>query len=459
MIQSLWQNSYRSLLFPWVVLFLFANLLVTQLSNTNAKSRIASLRAVTEGHSLHINNYKDWTIDWSLAPNGNIYSNKAPGGMLLGLPIFWPVDAIASLLHRGPLDSQGRRPEPGYVPMLLLVLCTQILPFGFLVLKMGERMRAWGFSTSAIHFFGLASLFGNTAAIYMNSYFGHGLAAVLFLAFALAWYDRNYFWAALYLSFALLTDYVAVVAIPIFALLTLWRERASWNPLFSASLGALPGAVLWIWYHQVAFGSPFAFATKFNNPELIEQATASANPEQGFGFWPDFSIVFELLFGASRGLLFTQPWVLIVAFTWPLFFTSGRALLKNQRELALLTVITLLALVWLNASYGAWHGGWCAGPRYLAIVFPALALVAAILHDRHPRLRVALWLTLAVALAFRVFILPHSILAPNISLWAYYYGLYLEGRPGTLGLRLGLILLATVSTLAWLRQRKHLLPS
>ncbi len=449
-----WLQLKKSTVLPWAILFIFSNLLVTQLSNTNARSRIASLRAITEGHTLDINNYKDWTMDWSQSPNGKIYSNKAPGGMLIGLPIFWATDLIASGFYHGSLDEKSRRPEPGYLQLIILVLFTQILPFAALVVFIANKLAAWGYSRATQHYFALAALFGNTAAIYMNTYFGHGLAALLFLGFAICWIERNYALASFWFSFAILTDYVGIAILPAFVLGTVLRER-SLKPALPCMGGAIPGALLWIGYHLAAFGSPFAIATQFNNPALMEEVVNRSNLWGGFTFLPSLNILYELLIGPSRGLLFTQPWLLLTVILVPNFFAGGSRRNGNKPHFALMLMLGLMGLLWINAGYGVWHGGWCAGPRYLSMIFPAFALLAAILLEKLPHFRAPFWVALAAALCFRILIFPHSDLAPASPLWIYYFEQYFNGHLGTSLVRLFLLLLGILGALFWVRRQSN----
>src|SRR5581483_9954759 len=98
---------------------------VTQYGGPNAMARTAALRAITEGHTLAIDNYREWTLDWALAPNGHYYSNKAPGPVFLGLPMFALADAV--VLPFSPKDEKGRAPQPGYAEHVLLMLWLQLL--------------------------------------------------------------------------------------------------------------------------------------------------------------------------------------------------------------------------------------------------------------------------------------------------------------------------------------------
>ncbi|MGZ3713205.1 MAG: hypothetical protein ACXVBE_15685, partial [Bdellovibrionota bacterium] len=257
------------------MLFIALALAVTQFGGTNARSRIAALRAMTEAHTLTIDTYVDWTFDWSLPPSGHYYSNKAPGGALLGLPVFAALDLPVLLLTQTK-DTQGRAPEPGYLELTLFNLIMQILPFAFLVIYAGRKMLERGVPLAGVHFFALAALFGNTAAIYMNCYFGHGLAGLLFLAAVFTWLEKRYAWASFFFAATMLTDYAGACVIPFFVFATLWRER-TWKVAAPVALGAAPMALLWIWYHTVAFGSPLAVASQFINPTQLVHLEGSEN--------------------------------------------------------------------------------------------------------------------------------------------------------------------------------------
>lgn len=434
---------------PWAALFLALCLAVTQFGGTNARSRIAALRAMTEGHVLTIDSYVDWTFDWSLAPNGHYYSNKAPGGALLGLPAFALLDYPTLFLNRNLRDPQGRAPEPGYLELTLFNLLMQMLPFALLVIFAARRMRERGISPAGVHFFALACLFGNTAAIYMNCYFGHGLAALFFLAGLYTWLEARYAWAAFFFASCMLTDYAGACAIPFFLLATFWRER-NWRVAMPVALGAAPIALLWIWYHWVAFGSPFAVASQFINTTQLVHVEGSENLWGTMGIFPLKSALRGLLFGSERGILFTQPWVLVLV---PLLFLIPATSLPRGSRLLLLGAS--LGVLWMNSSVGGWYGGWAIGPRYLALLFPAFALLAGWCWNEIPSPgRKVLWVSLGAALVFRILIYPFSNLAPMENLWSYHLRQFSEGHAGTAFLRLGIAILLSVAAFLWAKKRR-----
>ena len=439
----------RSPLLPWVLLFLFVSLLVTQRGGTNAAARIAALRSITDGGTLHIDRYKDWTIDWALSPNGHYYQNKAPASVFLGIPVFTITDLLERHTGADLRDEKGRLPAPGHLTYIALVLIVQLLPFSLLVLYVGRELAARGVTQAGQHFFALAALFGNTASMLMNSYFGHGLASVLFLATFVFWLQRRWAFAGLCLSWCVLTEYGALFALPAFVVATLFRERnLRWvTPVL---LAAVPASAIWCWYHTVTFGSPFSIASVYSNPKEIYQVPERHNLWGTFSFLPYPEFVGALVFGPSRGILFTQPWVLVLI--------GCTVFVRRHRELlsaSLLTVLTLAALLWMNGGFGGWHAGWTIGPRYLSLSFPALAATAALVWDRLPRdARAALWAGLAVSLVFRWLLLPFNVVQPIRPLWPLAWQLLVTSKTITPYIYLAMAAIASAIT-AWVVLRSQ----
>lgn len=442
-----WRKN--NIAFPWVVFFLFINLSVTQYGGTNANARIAGLRAITESGTLNIDPYVNWTIDWSKSPNGHYYSNKAPGGVIFGLPFFAAVDIPVMLLTKDKRNAQGYYPGPGYIQHIILILFTQLLPFSLLVLLISDYLQQQGFSRMSVHIFSLCALFGNTAAVYMNCYFGHGLAAVHFLACFFFWLQRRYGWSSFFFASSLLTDYGTAYVFPFFVIATLLRER-TWKPALAALIGASPIAAIWTWYHWVAFGSPLATANQFINPQQIEKVQGPSAIDGAYSIFPSAEVFYRLLFGPERGLLFLLPWALAV---FPIFFYRTKNIPTGAKTFL---VGGLLGLLWMNASFGGWHGGWTVGPRYISLIFPALALLVGMAWDSIPRsARLVLFICAIVSVAFRIWIYPFSNLAPVDPLWSYYFVLYdLVGLKSTGGLRISMALFALGATLFWVSKRE-----
>jgi hypothetical protein len=409
---------------PFVLAFVLLNLAVTEYGGTNAKSRNAALRAMSESHTFAITRYQDWTIDWSQTPDGAVYSNKAPGPMLLGFPLYWGLDQIFKITDHGWQDELGRRREPTYWFHLIFIFCLQVIPFGFLAGASATFLANRGASSVAVSLALLTMLFGNTASMFMNSNFGHGFAAVLVLGLGLALVTEHFFMAGLLCGFAVLSDYGVIAQLPAIALalvVVLWKKPRA--EIFSAlsrfCFGAVPGAILWCWYHWTSFGSVFALPNKFQNPNFIDMKEVKYNLWGVIGL-PNPAILYELLFGPSRGLLYTQPYTLLLPF---LFFWQ-RPLVKERTEIFfwIFGLGGLFCLLFMNAGFGGWHGGHTPGPRYLSAIFPVIALLLGLVYDRLQKpLRWLLWGAVLVALALRALVYAHGVMVPQYPIWPFLY--------------------------------------
>ena len=419
---AVFQKYFFHPITPWLCVFLFSNFAVYQDGGINAMARIAGLRAITEGNSLNINQYVDWTNDWSRAPSGKYYSNKAPGGVILGLPIFALTELIVQPKYKNELDSFGRRPRPGPVQLTTLCFFTQMLPLMLLVFFIGSYLWKENYPAQSLAFFALAAMLGNTAALYMNSYFGHGLAAVLFLSTIWQWWNRQYFWTGLLLGLCVLSDYGAITTVPAFILFTVLREK-SWKPVALAFGGIVAPALLFSVYHYEAFGSPIALASAFINPNQLEVPAERTIYWGTFSFLPTPVALHGLLISWERGLLATQPWVFllfVLGAPFGLFISWKKD--RNLFYLYGLLFLSFSGLLWMNAGVGGWHGGLTIGPRYLSSVFPAAAFLAALLMKILPTWgKIFLWTGLLIALVFRLITFPFSALGPHKNLWLFYW--------------------------------------
>ena len=201
-----------------------------------------------------------------------------------------------------------------------------------------------------------------------------------------------------------MSDYGVVFALPFFLIATLWRERGI-TSLVEIRAGAVQPAALWIWFHSTAFGSPFVTANQFTNP---------ARGRRLF-FDPVARVcVAVVVQPVARPAVHAAVGVRRVLIAVPA--GSPRA-----RGMSLLAVGSLAGLLWMNGGFSGWHGGWCVGPRYLSVVFPAMAFALALVwRDLPAWAHAGLWILLGVALAFRILVFPFSSLAPEVNLWTYH---------------------------------------
>jgi hypothetical protein len=219
---------------------------------------------------------------------------------------------------------------------------------------------------------------------------------------------------------ALLSEYAAAFAAPALALAVAIKEGRRPGPWLRLIAGGLGPALVFGAYHAVCFGSPFRIAVQSTNPMFLDAHRLQAAPIAA-GSW--LAPLGELVAGPSRGLLFTQPWLLLVSVAAP-FLVSRRR--EDPAFLVSLVALPSLAMLLVAAaSYaGGWHSGWSSGPRYLCVIFPVFALLAGLLLDGMPRLlHAAAWVGLVASVALGILALSTTILSPTfLPIWPTLVG-------------------------------------
>jgi hypothetical protein len=419
----------------------------------NPASRFAAVTAMLHDGTFSIDRYRRWTIDYSQTPDGRFYSNKAPGPAMLAVPVAWALD-VAGVQSQDEL-YRGSRPGLGY--KVLVSLAVQAVPLALLTLLACGDLARRGIPDAGVHFAALAILFGNTAAMLAGTFFGHVVTAWLLLAVVVAFLRGKPALVGLAFGFAVLSEYWAAALAPIVLAAVLWdnpggRPRHRTLLAFVAG-GLLPGA-LWVWYHTACFGGPLTISLHYQNEKFTEPGESGGSLRAVASPLPDPATLGELLWGPARGILYTQPWVLL-AWGIAIVLLVRRRATGLPRILMLLVLAGLPVILYLNACYGGWHGGWSPGPRYLSPLFPLAALLAACLYPRLGRRgRAALWAALAVSLVLRgLAFCADSVLARGLTpLWSLYGSQLVSGWPSVSGVRLALFVAAFAATAFWVRR-------
>jgi hypothetical protein len=363
----------------WTIFFSFVLLLTFQPGGPNSSARLLAMYSLIETQTAEITRYHKLTIDWARTPDGKYYSNKAPGPIFLGLPVLWGIDRAMT----GGMKTMGER-DNARIQVFetvdrILSFLMQTFPLFLLFAAWLQVLRTQSVKLTAMHWVVLAGLLGNTLTLMTSTYYGHAMTAAFLLGTGLAVWHGNLFWAFFTWGFAVLCEYsVAVVLIPLTA--CFWSQIKK-SPLPSlgkiALAGLIPGA-LWIWYHLHCFGGIFALPNKFQNPAFVDKANYSL---WGIFGMPNPMAVIYLLFGTARGILWTQPWM-IVLFATPLFLRQFPKLAQwNQSQrgrIAFLTMTSFALLLVINAAFGNWDAGAVAGPRYLSPVFGLMAVLVGL---------------------------------------------------------------------------------
>ena len=405
----------------WIFLFLGLNLFLPQWPSDNPNSRLGALAAFADTGRFAMDRYAGWTIDWARGPDGHIYSNKAPGPMLVGVPVFLLVDHFVVSGLQSEEERVSARRQASTIYNATLSFLFQALPFALLVFALLKLLERKGLEPVSLHYAALALLFGNTASLLMNVYFGHAMAAVCLLEMGLAIAEERWFLAGLGLGGGILCDYGGLAIAPVVALCTLlFKPRDRGRRLAGLSLGlALPVLAAGA-YYTLCFGRPWRTALLYEAPQFVD-STSGEHPVWGmFAYSPHFGRIARLLFGPYRGILFTQPWLLVtLALGARLWFKTPPGAARSWRETAAAAGAGFLVLLWMNGSFFGWHGGSAIGPRYLSIVFPLLAALSSFVYDRAGRWEKALlWAALIPALALCILVFSTTHYPPErMPLW------------------------------------------
>ncbi|MBF0297403.1 MAG: hypothetical protein HQK51_01710 [Oligoflexia bacterium] len=458
-------------LFIWLILFILLNLIVRGTGDANQNSRFMTMRAICNDFSLQTNKYIDWTIDWAKTPDGNYYSNKAPGPMLIGFPVFCVMDFFTKTFDKKHWAPLKEKTPPGPAYAIVITLFTQIIPFALIVGMLILYLQRKKYPFEGIYFMTLALLFGNTSALFMNTYFGHGMVAFFMVAMIYFLLKEKYFLVGLFFGLSLLSDYIVALMLPllIFAIFLIMRSKRpmlplgavrtikKWAPAFCLG-GAIP-ALMWAFYHYTAFGGVLTIANSFPNPSMIEGKT---DIWQFFSSTQSLTIIYELILGKSRGLLVTVPWILFfIPISMFLLFikpnknidgseiseisdisdtSESGELEKFHRPLLLFALTSLSLLLLLNSTFGGWHAGASPGPRYLSAIFPVFAILVALFWRNIPRvLQILLWIMLAISIILRNIICATTILSPlqkDIGIWGWHLNFIVESSSSKYLLRL-----------------------
>ena len=296
-----------------------------------------------------------------------VFSDKAPGLSIVAVPALWVFDPV--LPRAIGLDV------PAYWPMRHLLTCllvvTPTVALAFLIAATVPTTD--GRQRSAL---ALIVALATPLWTYSTVFFGHAPAASLI---TLAWilllapcdrssglnWQRALFGGAA-AGFAFSTEYpTALIGAVIFATLLVRRTPPSFvaRAAFGAAAGAMPALI----YHWIAFGSPWLTGYSF-------KASSDFHAIHSSGLlgisWPSVTAAWGVLFGASRGIFFYCPLLLLAPVG--LWWMKRRSGWRDAAPIAAAATIYIL----FAAGFGDWTAGWCAAARHLVPIIPLLALAA-----------------------------------------------------------------------------------
>ncbi|MBO4303299.1 MAG: hypothetical protein J6A21_01800 [Lentisphaeria bacterium] len=316
------------------------------------------------------------TGDWSFH-NGNYYSNKAPGPLFLGIAVYAPLHFLEYLFF-GFLDDI----LTDVFNMYIVNLFCSALPAALAAWCLFQLLLLLGCGKNSSAFWALAGGLATPLFCYSSMMWGHVLAAACFM-FAIFFYwkkgRKNTLLCGFFCGYAVLTDYLCGVLVPVFALMLLLRAlwegegengkeklfRVLREAMFFA-LGGLPPFILYAAYHKICFDSFLAPATAFNNPIFHDEGMVGGT----FGAFHPL-VIFNLLFSQHMGILFYSP----VLFA---FLPGFLRMIRKDREKKILAwgLLSVIVLTLLGVScFNGWHGGACFPARYLIVTLPAFLVL------------------------------------------------------------------------------------
>jgi hypothetical protein len=316
----------------------------------NASSRLLTVYGLVEDGTLRADRFRGDIGDYAEV-GGHVYSDKAPLSSFVVVPFYW----VLRQLEGGSISKQDRG-----LAYHLGVLVASAIPFAaFAMLLLVRLQRERESPRSAVWMAGAAA-FGTCLANYGGAYFGHMLAAALFLgSYVLACEREERFACAGALGgLSVLAEYpLALAQLVIFGYLLLGPGR--WRRALAYGAGALPMALAAAAYNKAITGGWFDFPYSHVPMSMWKEMHTSFGLRQ-----PDPVAMWELAFGQYRGLAFYAPLLLLAAPALADAFAGPR------RRLALVAVLMGSYFI-LISSYFKWDGGYCLGPRHLA---PVIAL-------------------------------------------------------------------------------------
>lgn len=360
-------------------LWLFAGVLLActwpfpyfeKLGSPNEMSRLYLTRAVVDDGSFSLDGpvARHGHITDLARSSGRLYSDKAPGIGLLGVPVYlaakllagWRAEAVSNALLLRLL-----RLVLAALPTALIV----VLLFSLLERLLVERsLRLWLCTVYAL---------GSVAYPYGVMLFGHQ-AAALCAVFAFGLLSRpvpprarGWFLVGLALAGAVFIEYTTVLLVLPLFLLAVWRAREVWRRAAWALAGAALVGGLLAFYHAACFGSPL----DTGYAHLLHRSFAAVHQRGLFGLvTPGAGRLADILFSPTRGLFFHSPWLLLA----PLGIAAGllRPAASGWRpQWFVLAAASLLYLAFAaSLQLAAW--GWSLGPRHLAPLLPFWVLGA-----------------------------------------------------------------------------------
>jgi hypothetical protein len=380
--------------------------------NVNAASRMALTLAIIEESKVNIDSYRATTSDISKYGN-HYYSDKAPGMSFMALPVVAiSLPALKSIGALPPGEPTTRFRWLVYIAAIF----TSALPLACATVMLFRTALLIGANQQGALFASLLFALGTPAWGWATTFFSHAASASFqFMALALIISAeknptvRKAIIIGLLMGWSVVIEFTALPSIAMIGLYALTRLPAKdairlGIIALSAALTAIAPLLIYQW---IAFDNPLSTG--------YQHVVGFAGMSQGLiGInIPRLEIIYELLAGEYRGLLWICP--IIILSPLALFY-----LFRTNKALTILIAAIAIYYLLLNSGYYYWQGGWSTGPRHITPILPFLSLPFALLWTRAIRMHTLLAILLAINIAL-------SLLCVSVSMEADYTPNYMVG--------------------------------
>ena len=352
--------------------------------NPNSATRLFGTLALVERGEATIDRYQTLTIDKAEFKQGGVthyYMDKAPGMTLMAAPVVWATNratGVSSYDHIIDITNP-RLAEFLRLRMQLAVACGAAILTAFAAVLLLDLATGITGSPAAGMFGALGYSLGSIVWGWSTTLFGHApVAALLLIATWAIWRGtsgarelgrwRYPLMAGAALGWAVAIEFPSALGGIAIGLWALWRSRdAAWpvrRRLYLIAVGTAVVAVLPLAaYNQFAFGTPFMTG--------YQGVVGFGGMNEGlFGLtYPKPYVLWEILFGTRRGMLWVAPVLVLGAL-------GVARMIRNPatKDLGVLALSVILIVLAVNASYAYWDGGASVGPRHSVPAIPFLAL-------------------------------------------------------------------------------------
>ncbi|HEX4404712.1 MAG TPA: hypothetical protein VH560_07780 [Polyangia bacterium] len=361
----------------WVLVtlaYLFAFPYFERINNPNENVRIWATRAIVEHGVLNIDGVeREWGYVNDKSKNDwHMYSSKAPGTSLLGVPV---LAAQTKLRHLVGWPSPSKR-ETTFWLRLVAVKLPLVLFLWFFAGYVERVTRSATARDLAVVGLGLGTLMYPYGQIFV----GHALAAAAAFGSYMALApprgrdeppgiasNRRLMLAGALAGACVMFEYQAVIVVAALSVYAVQRYRARSLSFF---VGALPLMCALGLYHTALFGRPWRFPyANIENPEFLRRDHTAGF--HGLAL-PKPAAFGSFMFSADYGLFIFSPVLALGVAAAVLVVARG-----PRRDGVLILALTSLMFFFL-AGMSHWRAGWCVGPRYITTVAPFLAFAVVL---------------------------------------------------------------------------------